>query len=144
MKLQTDVTFRCPRFKPTPGEIDENHEDFINPGVFAKQAASFLAKELAGKGYTVRGIVSEDWGCWVQVDNPDKYFLAVGIANYDDDRFRAFETETHRLFIEPDKSPVRRWLKKIDTEERVMLLLSHVLQILEADDGITDIQVGDL
>ena len=141
--LDTALTFRCPRFKPTAGELNEQDAEFINPGVFARQAATYLAAKLAEKGTTVRGVTKEDWGCWVEIENPDKYFLAIGVANYDDDEFRSFETETHQVFIEPNKSPVGRWLRKIDTEERVMQLLLQVRQILEADGDITEIEAGE-
>jgi hypothetical protein len=142
--LDTTLTFRCPRFKPTAGELNEQDAEFINPGVFARQAATYLAGKLAEKGHTVRGVTKEDWGCWVEIENPDKYFLAVGVANHDDDAFRSFETETHQVFVEPSKSPISRWFKTIDTEERVMQLFSHVRQILEADGDITEIEPGEI
>ena len=144
MKLSTDISFRCPRFKPTPGELDEAHDEYINPGVFAKAAADFIAHELARMDYKVSGIIQEDWGRWVELDNPDGYFLAVGIANYDPDNHRDHDNDTHRLFVEPDKSPVRKWFRKIDTEARVMKLFSDIRQILEKDSGISDIKVGEV
>jgi hypothetical protein len=142
--LDTTLTFRCPRFKPTAGELDEQDAEFINPGLFARQAATYLAVRMAEQGTNVRGVTTEDCGCWVEIENPDKYFLAVGVANYDGDTIGSFETETHRVFIEPNKTPVSRWFKRIDTEERVMQLLSQVRQILEADGDITEIKAGGM
>ena len=124
--------------------MDEQDAEFINPGVFARQAATYLAGKLAEKGTKVRGVTQEDWGCWIEIENPDKCFPAVGVANLYDDGFRSFETETHQVFIEPSKSPISRWFTKIDTEERVMLLLSQVRQILEADGDITEIEAGGM
>jgi hypothetical protein len=140
--LPTTFTFRCARFKPTRSELDEQHDDYINPGIFAKLAADFIAKELNQNGYKVINNFPEDWGRWVEVDNSDGYFLAVGVANYDVDQSRDGSTETHRIFVEPDKSPIRKWFRKIQTEERVMQLVATLRNILEASEGISEVKSG--
>jgi hypothetical protein len=141
-ELSTTFTFRCPRFRPTPGELDEQHDDYINPGVFAKEAASFIADALNRSGYRVTHVIQEDWGRSVEVEKPDRYFLAVGVGNYDEEERRDETTETHMIFVEPDKSPIRKWFRKIQTEERVMQLVATLRAILEADEGITDVKSG--
>ena len=113
--MKTSFAFSCDQFNPTQAGLDDSHEDYINPRIFTKEAAEFLARGLTSIGFKVIHDFPEDWGRWVEIENPDGYFLAVGVANFD-----AEGELRHKFFVEPDKSPIRKWLKKIDTVKRVM------------------------
>jgi hypothetical protein len=142
-ELATTFTFRCARFKPTPGELDENnHDDYLDSGFFSKEVADFIASGLSRYGYKVIDNFVDDWGRWVTVDNPDGCFLSVGIGNYDSEQERDLTTQTHMVFVKPYKSPIRKWFRKIDTEERVMQLVAALGTILDADPEITEVKLG--
>lgn len=46
-----------------------NEEDEINPGIYGKRLAEFLAEKLPGQGFTVLGMPSEDWGWLTYLEN---------------------------------------------------------------------------
>ena len=46
------------------------------------------------------------------------------------------------VFVEPYKSPIRKWFRKIDTEERVMQLVAALGRIIDADPEITEVKSG--
>jgi len=126
------------------GELDAKSEDFINPGVFAKEAADFIAEGLTKAGWVVKDNFTEDWGRWVEVENPDGFFLAVGVANFDEVERRSVETTTHRAFVEPNTSPITKFFfKKIGTEAQVKKLLGSLRAVLESDPSITDIKLEE-
>ena len=144
MKIETQFTFESANFKPTAGELDEKHDDYINPGVFAKEAASFIAAGLVEHGHRVKDNFCEDWGRWVEVENPDGYFLAVGVANFELEGLRNDKSTGHRAFVEPNKSPITKFFfKKIDTEARVKKLVADLKAILEAEPSISNVTFGE-
>ena len=75
MPMQVDgFWFKSSRFEIEPGEDKE-----INPGVYGKQLADWLARKLHEVGYDVEAI-NEDWGrCIMCMRNP--VWLWVGCAN---------------------------------------------------------------
>lgn len=105
--MKTQLEFRSTAFPPFPDEDQQ-----INPGLYGKRLADFLAAELPSHGFEVICVDAEDWGWRVEVRN-EAYPLWIGCANYQ-------ETEEGFLcFIEPSKPVIRHWFKKIETEPRV-------------------------
>lgn len=126
--MKTHVEFRSNLFPPYDGEEEE-----INPGLWGKRLAEFIQMELIKLGFKVTGLIPEDWGWMVELEN-DEFPLWVGCGhqNGDDDEFLCF--------IEPSKPFVRKWFKKIDTTSQVEKLSEALAGILEAAPEIRDIR----
>ena len=101
--MKTHLEFTSNAFPAYPGEDKE-----INPGIFGKRLAEFLAENLSKHGFKVLGIGAEDWGWMVEIENQE-FPLWIGCASYD-----GTENE-FQCFIEPSKPFVRKWLSKIET-----------------------------
>jgi hypothetical protein len=101
--MKTHVEFTSTEFPAYPGEDKE-----INPGIFGKRLAEFLAENLPHQGFKVLCIGAEDWGWMVEIENQG-FPLWIGCANYD-------ESENQfQCFIEPSKPFVRKWFSKMET-----------------------------
>lgn len=105
--MRTHVELTSTAFPTYPGE-----EDDINPGRYGKRLAEFVRESLDRAGLPVREPFTEDWGWVVAVENPG-FPLWVGCGNIEG------EEGSFLCFIHPSKPVVRRWLKRIDTVDRV-------------------------
>lgn len=117
--MRTHVEFASTEFPPYPGEEEE-----INPDVFGKRLAKFLAGQLPSHGFAVAGIGVEDWGVQIDIEHSD-FALWIGCANYQD-----FENG-FLCFIEPSTPFVRKWFKKIPAKATVEQLASAIENILQ-------------
>ena len=133
--------FYSSAFKPRPGELDDTHQDYINPDVFALDLADFLVSSLESKGYTVKFRCQEDWGHWVEFDHPGDSKLALGCSNLSGDNDSDDATEEHHVLTFPDKPYVRKWFRKIDVREDVEALSAAVHETLNSDARITKLRV---
>ena len=107
----------------------DEEEELINPGVYGKRLAEFLADSLKASGEKVGELIAEDWGWVVPVEN-DAFDLWVGAGNYE-------ERENGFLcFIQPHKEYVRRFFKKIDTSARVRGLQKKLNAALEGHSSV--------
>jgi len=114
--MRTHLEFTSTAFPAYPGEDKE-----INPGIFGKRLAEFLAEALPHKGFKVLCIGAEDWGWMVEIENKE-FPLWIGCANYG-------ESENEfQCFIEPSKPVVRKWFSKIETG----LIVEKLAAALEA------------
>lgn len=132
----TEYTFTSPRLAPTPGELDEGHDDYINPGLFAAELSAVVIAGLAEEGYRVRARVVEDWGNWIEIDHDGGFPLAVCCANIDG------SAGSHRVATVPDRPHVRKFLRKIDVQADVERLSAALFRILSRTEGITDLRAG--
>jgi hypothetical protein len=67
-------------FKSSLFEIEPGEDDEINPGIYGRQLAAWLKARLEARGYTVDGIINEDWGrCLMCQRSP--FSLWVGAAS---------------------------------------------------------------
>ena len=125
--MKTQVEFRSDKFPPYDGE-----EDGINPGVWGKKLAEYLRENLPHHGVNVTGIFAEDWGWIVELENDDfPLWIGCGHQNGDKDEFLCF--------IEPSKTHIRKWFRKIDTTAQVGRVSESLKAILESDPEIRDI-----
>ena len=84
--MKTQVEFRSSKFPPYEGEEEE-----INPGLWGKRLAEYLVQRLSEKGIKTEGIVGEDWGYYIPVQNEGfKLAICCGHQNGDDDQFLCF------------------------------------------------------
>lgn len=125
--MKTHVEFRSTKFPPYEGEEEE-----INPGLWGKRLAEYLAKELADRGIEADGMAVEDWGCYLPVRN-DGFRLALccGHQNGDDDQFV--------VFTDPSSPKVKKWFRTVDATPQLTRLLDALQRILDEDPDIHEI-----
>jgi hypothetical protein len=126
--LKTQVEFRSDKFPPYDGEEEE-----INPGLWGKRLAEYLQENLPLHGVKVTGIGSEDWGWMVELEN-DEFPLWIGCGHQSGDN------DEFLCFIEPSKSLIRRWFKKIDTSVKVGHVSEALKKVFESDPDIRNIK----
>ncbi len=114
--MRTHLEFASTVFPPYPSEDEET-----NPGVHGKRLAEFLAEQLPQYGFRAAGLIAEDWGWCVMLEN-DAFPLWIGCANLDDG---------YLCMIHPSKPVVRRWFTKVSAEDVVERLASALQTILE-------------
>lgn len=124
MAMKTQVEFRSSKFPPYEGE-----EEQINPGLWGKRLAEYLVQKLAARGVQTEGILAEDWGYYIPVQN-DGFKLAIccGHQNGDDDEFLCF--------TDPSTPIVKKWFRKIDATAQLSRLTEALQQILSSDPEI--------
>lgn len=117
--MRTHVEFESTHFP-----ADEEEDELVNPGVYGKKLAEFVAAGLAAHNLKVRTVFAEDWGWTVELENKE-FPLWIGCANYEE-----FENG-FLCFIEPSKPVVRKWFSKVDTTptvESVAVALDSILR----------------
>ena len=125
--MKTQVEFRSSKFPPYEGE-----EKQINPGLWGKRLAEYLAQKLAEKGIATEEMVAEDWGRYVPVRNEGfRLALCCGHQNGDDDEFVCF--------TDPSTPIVKKFFKKIDATAQLTRLTEALQQILASDPEIRDV-----
>jgi len=89
--MKTHLEFTSTAFPAYPGEDKD-----INPGIFEKRLAEFLAENRPSHGFKVLSIGAEDWGWMVEIENKE-FPLWIGCASYEDGE------NGFQCFIEPSK-----------------------------------------
>ncbi len=125
--MKTQVEFRSSKFPPYEGEEEE-----INPGLWGKRLAEYLVQKLADRGIKTLGIIGEDWGYYIPVENAGfKLAICCGHQNGDQDEFLCF--------TDPGTPIVKKLFKKIDATGQLSRLTEPLRQILSADPEIRDV-----
>ena len=122
--MLTHVEFRSDKFPACEGE-----EKLVNPGLWGKRLAEFLRDGLRREGFETSGPFAEDWGWVVPVAN-ERFRLWIGCGHYQE------YPDGFLCFIEPHKPFVRRFLRRIDTRERIAALQQAMDKVLAEDGGI--------
>ena len=138
--MKTHFLITSISFTPTSGELDDEHDDYINPGIYALELANFLENELAHRGYTSKFRCQEDWGHWMELEHQGKFTLAVCCANTGADF--AGQPE-HRVFLSPDKPFVSRLFKKVDVRGDLEALAVTLEDIFENSEIIDNVRIED-
>jgi hypothetical protein len=126
--MRTQIQFQSTSFPPC-----ENEDEQINPGVFGKRLADFLAESLPAQGFKVRCVGAEDWGWMVELEN-ETFPLWIGCAHDE-----AFENG-FQCFIEPSKPFIRKWFKKIDTSSTVERLAAAIESVLLGSGKVSQLR----
>ena len=125
--MKTQVEFRSAKFPPYEGE-----EEQINPGVWGKRLAEYLVQKLSDRGIKTEGILGEDWGYYIPVQNEGfKLAICCGHQNGDDNEFLCF--------TDPATPVVKKFFRKMDATEQLSRLTGALEQILSSDPEITDV-----
>jgi len=127
MALKTYVDFRSDKFPPYEGE-----EEDINPGLWGKRLAEYFVENLPSHGFETEEVVTEDWGYFIPIVNPEfRLAICCGHQSGDDNEFLCF--------TDPRDPFVRKLLKKVDATEALTRLTEAMRNILSADEDIRDI-----
>ncbi len=126
--MRTQIQFQSTSFPPYESEAEQ-----INPGVFGKRLADFLAENLPAQGFKVRCVGAEDWGWMVELEN-ETFPLWIGCAN-DEAVENGFQ-----CFIEPSKPFIRKWFKKIDTSSTVERLATAIESVLLGSGKVSQLR----
>lgn len=138
--METHFLITSTEFSATPGELNDEHDDYINPGIYALELANFLESELKQRGYPTKFRCQEDWGHWMELEHDGKYTLAVCCANTGE----TFDGQTeHRVFVTPDKPVIRKFFKKIDVQNDLEKLTAALRDVFENSSVISNIRVED-
>jgi hypothetical protein len=125
--MKTQVEFRSSKFPPYEGEEEE-----INPGLWGKRLAEYLAQKLAENGIETEEMAMEDWGCHLPLRNEGfRLALCCGHQSGDDDQFL--------VFTGPSTPKVKKLFRTIDATPQFSRLLEALRKILESDSDIREI-----
>jgi hypothetical protein len=130
--MMTQVEFRSAKFPAYEGE-----EDQINPGVWGKRLADYLAAGLTDRGWQIEAIVAEDWGWYVPLKN-EGFRLAVCCGHQDGDE------DEFLIFTDPSRPSVRKGFKKVDATPQLTRLTKTLQDILQSDPDITEVVWTDV
>lgn len=125
--MKTQVEFRSSKFPPYEGE-----EEQINPGLWGKRLAEYLARKLAERGVETGEMAAEDWGWYLPVRN-EGFPVAVCCGHQDG------EADEFLCFTEPATPVVKKFFKKIDATPQLTRLTEALQQILASDPDIRDV-----
>jgi hypothetical protein len=127
IEMKTQVEFRSAKFPPYDGEKEQ-----INPGLWGKRLAEYFVQKLGERGIKTEGIIAEDWGWYIPIEN-EGFRLAVccGHQYGDDDQFLCF--------TDPATPIVKRFFKRIDATAQLTWLTEAMREILASDPEIKEI-----
>jgi hypothetical protein len=125
--MKTQVEFRSSKFPPY-----ENEDEDINPGLWGKRLAEYMALKLSEQGISTEELVPEDWGWYIPVKNNGfRLALCCGHQYGDDDQFLCF--------TDPKTPVIRKFFKKIDTVPQLSQLVEALKIILASDPDIREV-----
>jgi hypothetical protein len=135
-------------FKSSLFDIEPGEDEEINPRLYGKQLAKWLADKLRGCGYEPT-VINEDWGRCIMCKR-DPVWLWVGCGNVDLDF-------PERPMTPPNKEEIvwhcfvicqipfwKRLFKKVNGEPFVQKLTDQLSSILRAESQIEFVEEQDL
>lgn len=126
--MQTQVRFVSDQFPPHPRE-----EEQLNPGVWGRRLADYLATGLATRGIETGEPVAEDWGWYLPVRSPSlRLGVCCGHQDGDDDEFLCF--------TEPSRPVVVKLFRKVDASVELGALVAALRGVLADDPEIREIE----
>lgn len=131
--MRTQLEFISDDFPAYPGE-----EESINPGIWGKRLAEYLAAELPKRGVRVGEFFAEDWGWLLPIEN-EAFPMFIGCGNQMEPGANHF-----LCFIDPSKPEVRLGLfKKVSTVADVERVAKALEEALKAHPGVRDLSWED-
>jgi hypothetical protein len=126
--VKTQVEFRSTKFPPYDGE-----EDQINPGLWGKRLAEYWISKLAPHGISTDGLIAEDWGWYIPIENEGfRLGLCCGHQSGADDQFLCF--------TEPSIPIVRKFFSRdIDATAQLTQLTGAMQKVLSTDPEIREV-----
>jgi len=132
--VQDTFWFNSSLFEIEPGEDKE-----INPGIYGKQLAEWLATRLKARGYDPQ-VIAEDWGRCLMCSR-DPFWLWIGCANLQDpdstdENPPKKEDIIWHCFVECEVPFWKRIFKKVNTEPYREKLCQDLSSILTSEPQI--------
>jgi hypothetical protein len=122
--MQNQITIRSKLFPTYPKEEDE-----INPGRFGKRLAEHIKLILSENGITVSSIYPTDSSYELRIDQfPFPVYIQAGNMDGEDEEFL--------IFIEPNKKFVRKFFRKIPTEDIINEIFNLIYTSFQKIDGV--------
>jgi len=121
------VWFTSSFFQVEPGEDEQ-----VNPGIYGKALAHWVADQLRARGVTVTDVFPEDWG-WCVMVNGYPFSLWVGCGNEDGSKTR------WHLFPASERGVFQRLFKTVDTGPAINELKNHIAEIVKLIPDVRDV-----
>jgi hypothetical protein len=126
-------------FKSSLFEIEPGEDAEINPGIYGKQLAQWLAVRLRARGYEPE-IIAEDWGRCLMCSH-DPFWLWIGCANLQDPdvtdpRVPQKDEIIWHCFVECEVPFWKRIFKRVNTQESRDRLCDDLSSILASEPAI--------
>jgi hypothetical protein len=126
-------------FKSSLFEIEPGEDEEINPNVYGRQLANWLAGKLRGLGYDAK-VINEDWGRCIMCMR-DPVWLWSGCANMtldfpDTPKERKKEEIVWHCFITCQIPFWKRLFKRVDPEPFVKKLSDELSSLLSSESEI--------
>ncbi len=125
--MRARVSFTSSHFAIEPGEDED-----INPGIYGKALAQYVAAQLPECGMPVEGVIEEDFARLVVVHRKP-FRLWVGCANEEG------STTNWQLLLSAELGLLGR-LRRTDVAPAFSTLRSNVGAIVEGIPGVSQIQ----
>ena len=131
--MKTHVEFISDAFPSYPDEDEQ-----INPGIWGKRLAEYLASKLPGYAITPKEPYAEDWGWEIPLEN-ERFKMFIGCGNQQESGGNRF-----LCFIDPSKPEIRKgFFKKIDTTKDISRVAEALDKILRSHPAIKEIRWWD-
>lgn len=126
--MKAQVSFTSDHFCIEPGEDED-----INPGIYGKALAAWVADKLRERGVTVEEIIEEDF-CRLVMLHRKPFMLWVGCANAED------STTQWQLFLAAEVGIIGRLLQRIDPRPDFAKLVENIGTIVNQVPGVSQIE----
>ncbi len=126
--MKARVTFKSSYFPIEPGEDED-----INPGVFGKALAAWIADKLRERGVGVERIIEEDFARLVLIQRKP-FALWVGCASEDD------TVTDWQLFLVAETGLLTRLFRRVDPKPIFSSLVAHIQAIVEQVPDVSEIE----
>ena len=131
--MRTHVQFVSEAFPPYAGEQDD-----INPGIWGKRLAEFLASQLPKHGVTTGQFHREDWGWEIPIGN-HAFPMFVGCSNQLEPNGNVF-----LCFINPSRPRIRKGpFRTVDATKDIERVADALNAILEGNPEIRELRWWD-
>jgi len=129
MQSTRQIHARSSRFAIEPGEDEET-----NPGIYGRALAQWLAAELPGLGWRVKGCIAEDFGRLVEVED-QRFRLFVACASGHDG------AESWQVFAFAEGGGLLGMFAKSEKQQLADRLLGDVERVFRNDSRTLDIRL---
>jgi hypothetical protein len=125
-------------FKSSLFEVEPGEDDEINPGIYGRQLAVWMKKQLEARGYTVDDVINEDWGrCLMCQRSP--FSLWVGVSSVTETAMKD-EVVWHCFAVTEGGLRMRMFGNKNEIEATRAKLDAALESILRAEPAVLLVQ----
>ena len=147
--MNTRVEFKSAAFPKYPDEDAE----LVNSNCWGKRLAEFIRDTLPKHGIPTSGLLCEDWGWLVNVENEDfPLWIGCGIVDdfsegEDDEQEGAKQLNSPSgqgliefcVFVTAEPNFMQRWFRRVDTKPAVQKVVDGLRRLIEASPEIRNV-----